>query len=247
MAEEPIRQSSKAPLTVEAMVIGVQDSRVRLHLIQKDGHAVLARVAVPGYQAQTGDRVLAHLTGEQCYLIGVLHSAAYELAYQNRRELPKPQGPVQQVELEDGSLAEISSSSMELRSPEGRLLVRYNASLQRLELTSEGDLSLTAPNGSITLDAEQELNLKAPKGQLELGSMQLRSDHANFEFGKLELRSERLIGKLAESFVDITRIAESRVHRMRTLVKTSLELAAERTSLRSKQDTRIDGKRILLG
>jgi hypothetical protein len=62
-----------------------------------------------------------------------------------------------------------------------------------------------------------------------------------------ELRATRLVEKTRDAFRDVTELAESRIGRARTLVRDVYSLCSGRTVVTSKEETTIDGKKILLG
>jgi hypothetical protein len=64
---------------------------------------------------------------------------------------------------------------------------------------------------------------------------------------KYELTAERLVEKTRDTFRDAADLAQTRVGRMRTLVKDVLSMHARRTVVVSTDETSIDGKKVLLG
>ena len=64
---------------------------------------------------------------------------------------------------------------------------------------------------------------------------------------KYELTAERLIEKTKDSFRDASDLAQTRVGRLRTIVRDVLSTHARRTVIMSTDDTAIDGKKVLLG
>jgi hypothetical protein len=65
--------------------------------------------------------------------------------------------------------------------------------------------------------------------------------------GRLEIRAKKLIEKTEDVFRDVAGLAQTRAGRIRTLVKDVHTLHARRTVMVSKEDTSIDGRKILLG
>ena len=64
---------------------------------------------------------------------------------------------------------------------------------------------------------------------------------------KYELKAERLVEKTRDTFRDAADLAQTRVGRMRTIVKDVLSMHARRSVLVSTDETSIDGKKVLLG
>ena len=65
--------------------------------------------------------------------------------------------------------------------------------------------------------------------------------------GLYELKAVRIVEKARDAFRDITDLAQDRVGRLRSLVKDVYSMSSRRTLMKSKDDTSIDGKKILLG
>jgi hypothetical protein len=64
---------------------------------------------------------------------------------------------------------------------------------------------------------------------------------------RYELTATRLVEKTRDSFRDVTDLAQTRVGRMRTFVSGLFSVSAKRASLTAKEETKIDGKKVLLG
>lgn len=112
--------------------------------------AMVARVAsIPGYLPTVGDRVLVAGTSDELYVIGVLRAAA----------LPVLTG---KATLPDGGSVTVADGAMELRDPEGRLLVRYAAGAAEIAAPA-GDLVLSAPAGRVVLRSGLDVALEATR------------------------------------------------------------------------------------
>ena len=59
--------------------------------------------------------------------------------------------------------------------------------------------------------------------------------------------AHRLIERARDAFRDVSELSQSRLGRVRTIVREGYSLTSQRTTMVSKDDTSIDGKRILLG
>ncbi|MCA9630209.1 MAG: DUF3540 domain-containing protein [Myxococcales bacterium] len=251
-ATTPIDQEEPqaSPRSQEALVLQVDGSRLELRLragSSVQGHAavVSARLAIPGYTPRPGDRVLVHslpregTSASEHYVIGVLHTA--------ERSADLEGGTQDRLTAPTGAYAEHRGSLLSLFDSSGRLLVRYDSESGALELRSPADLHLSAPNGSVRLSAAEHVELRAPRATIDADELALSGRATQMDFGRLELRGERVLSRVAEAFIDVERVAETRAKRLRTLVESTLELIAQRTTIRSAKDTRIDGKRVLLG
>ncbi len=67
------------------------------------------------------------------------------------------------------------------------------------------------------------------------------------ELERYELTAQRIIERARDAYRDVEDLFQSRVGRARTMVKEVLLLSSRRTVMVSKDETSIDGKRILLG
>ncbi len=149
------------------------------------------------------------------------------------------------LESPSGDRAELRGSALELRGAQGELLVRFHTETRELELVSAGDLTLRAP-GTLRLAAETiELNSTTTRSKAE--RLSLTAQEAEVAAGSLRLSAERVMSRAEEAYIEVERLLETRAARARLLVKSTLELFARRTSIRSEEDTRVDGKRVLLG
>lgn len=237
----PLLEST--PRSQEALVLQVTGPRLELRLrpgagTPADASVISARLAIPNYDARPGDRVLVHSVprdsnGSEHYVIGVLHASE--------------QQATSRISTETGAYAERNQSELSLFDSAGRLLVRYDSDSGALELRSPADLHLAAPNGNLRLCAGKRVEVTGDEASMDARALTLRGQVTQIDFGRLEVRGERLLSRVAEAFVDVERVAETRAKRLRTLVESTLELVAQRTHIRSEKDTRIDGKRVLLG
>jgi hypothetical protein len=92
-----------------------------------------------------GDRVLVAAGGDGSYVIAVLHAA-------------KPLS----ITALDGATAEAKDGALEVRDPEGRLLVRYAAGVAEIS-APERDLRLSAPNGRVVIEAGMDVSIEAAR------------------------------------------------------------------------------------
>lgn len=233
---EPIITTPSQTACVEALVTSVDGALVGLHPLAMSEGPIVARVATLGYSPQLGDRVLVQRAdsarGSAAYIIGVLHTS--------------PPSPPAHLRTPSGDQVELSEAALELRDERGELLLRFHTDTRELELVSHGDLTLRAPSGVLRLAAET-IELDAATTRSSAEHLSLTARETELTTGALALSAERIISRAEEAFVEVERLLETRASRARLLVKSTLELFARRTSVRSEEDTRIDGKRVLLG
>jgi hypothetical protein len=201
------RSDAGASLPIEALVLGVEEDRVRVRAAASG--EIRARIAVPGYQPAEGDRVLIQrITDGSTYVLGVVRAS----------RAPTIATPT-------GASASIEGERIALRDAAGRLLLTLDGATGELRLEAERDLRLSAPEGRVVVEASA----------------------MDLSVGHYELRAERIIERAADVFRTAEGILETRARHARTLVSRTLELFGRRTTIASEEDTRIDGKRVLLG
>lgn len=184
---------------------------------------VAAKLAVPAYAPTLGDRVLVLPSADGVFVIGVLRAS---------RPLS--------VTLADGASVEVSGEGAEIRDREGRVLVRY-ADGQAHVVAADGDLVLAAPEGRVILRAGTDVSIEAE------GSLVQRARVLVQTAERVELSAERIVSKATDVYHEVSELWQTRVGRVRQLVKDTFTLSSRRTEMTSEDDTSIDGKRVLLG
>jgi len=169
--------------------------------------------------------------------------------------------PIEALVLDDGTRAVVHEKGLEIRDAAGRLLVRYADGAATIEAAS-GDLRLSAPQGRVTIDAAEDIVLeagrdlrqKATRAMLAADEVEVvartivtTAERIAETAGHVERTAHRLIERAHDAFRDVAELSQSRFGRVRTLVRDTYSLRAGRTTMVSKDDTSIDGKRILLG
>jgi hypothetical protein len=198
------------------------------------------------------------------------------------------------IELEDGSVAAAVGGALELRDPEGRLMVRYCDGSAEIAAPA-GDLVLSSPAGRVVLKsaldveveaardvvhragrsvalgaggaepqvrveprrttvASEQVRVETTDGELVAGTLSTvarkvatKAESIAITAEKYELAATRIFEKSRDAFRDVVDLAQTRVGRARTVVQSIFSLSARRSVLTSKEDTSIDGRKILLG
>lgn len=108
-------------------------------------------------------------------------------------------------------------------------------------------------SGEATLEAA-ELRLRAGHTELTSGRLTVVAHHISHTASVLaqnveryELVAERLVEKTRHSMRDVAELLQTRAGRVRTVVRSTFALWSKRTTLRSQDDTSIDGRKVLLG
>ena len=163
--------------------------------------------------------------------------------------------PLPRLVLADGAVATIERGALELRDEGGRLLVRYIDGCAEIAAPS-GDLVLSSPNGRVVLRSGVDVEIDATRDVVQRAgrdvttvarSIASRAEHIALSAEKYELVASRLFEKTRDAFRDVTDLAQTRVGRARTIVSSLFTLQARRTVMTSKEETSIDGRKILLG
>ncbi len=178
------------------------------------------------------------------------------------------------VRYQDG-IAEISSPRGDLRlaAPAGRVVISSGLDVaieagrdvvhragRRFEVSAAGAASSDPPEPQLRIDhAEttlqtQTLNVRARAARAVIGQAALiaravatTADRVAVTAGDHELVADRLVERARDSLREIADLAESRVGRVRALVRGVYSLTSRRTVMLSSDDTSIDGSRIHLG
>lgn len=178
--------------------------------------------------------------------------------------------------LSDGASVRVGEHAAEICDSEGRLLVRYKNG-EATVVASTGDLKLAAPNGRVVVQAGTDIALEAGgdlrqraehRMDVQARRIQVRSDESHITVAqaavtaerilttanviahnveRFELSATRIVEKTRETFREASGLVETRAGRVRAIVEDVYSLFARRTSLASKEDTSIDGKKVLLG
>jgi len=149
-----------------------------------------------------------------------------------------------------------------VRDPHGAIVVRYDASTGEARIESpHGDLTLAAA-GKVKLAAGTDVELEASgtiattssrvsvhtgEGEVNAERLGVRAAELATLVGKWELRAQRLVEQVVDAYRDVDGLLQTRAGRMRTLVEGAYRLLSERTDIISREDSVIDGKRVLLG
>jgi hypothetical protein len=242
---------ASGPSLLEALVVGIEDDRARVRLTAgASAGESAARVAVPGYAPAEGDRVLVQPSDAGgLYVIGVIHAAVKASA-----ELTTP----------SGATARAEGDAITLRDAAGRLVATFDGASGALAIVAEGDLRLSAPAGKVQIEAAGDVEIaaggrvaqRAGESEVEIGpcavavrspSLAVNAAAASLAIGHLELRAERIVERTVDAFRTVEGLLETRAKHARTLVARTFELFSRRTTIASEEDTRVDGKRVLLG
>lgn len=220
---------STPSIASEALVTGCDDDGALSLRCVASGVERRARVAMPGYAPTPGDRVLVVPTGGGAlFVVGAVRMSA---------------APT----IRAGDVT-ASADGMELvvRNADGATILRYDAGHRTLSFEAPGDLELAAPAGTVRIRGRRvevdavDLAHRAERVTTEASRIASSAD-------RVEVWANRIEQRAKEAWIEVEERLTTRAGRVRTVVRHTLQILAERTSLRSRQDTAIDGKRVLLG
>jgi hypothetical protein len=142
--------------------------------------------------------------------------------------------------LRDGARAQVRDGALELSDARGRLLFRYVDGHAEV-FAPEGDVTLAAPNGKVVLRSGRDVEVEAA-GKVTIAAQTLAQRVETYE-----LAAGRIYEKARDAFRDVSGLVQTRVGRARTLVSDVYALYSRRTVMVSKNETSVDGERILIG
>jgi hypothetical protein len=144
------------------------------------------------------------------------------------------------------------AGNLTLSAPEGRVVLK---SAMGIELCS-GDAEepqVLVGSSEVRVDAAR-LDVKTEESRVVTGRATVTAERIataasvlTQQVERFELTATRLVEKTRDSFRDASDLAQTRAGRVRTVVKNAYALFARRTSVTSKEETSIDGSKILLG
>jgi hypothetical protein len=121
---------------------------------------------------------------------------------------------------------EADGERLVVRDTRGAVVVVYDAERGTAEIrVPEGDLTLAAPKGKISLRAQE----------------------VECEAGRIELRADRIFERARDVYREVEGLLQTRAERVRTLARGAYHVFAKRVNVAAEEDASVDGKRVLLG
>jgi hypothetical protein len=156
-----------------------------------------------------------------------------------------------EIRAKDGATARRDGDAIVLEDAEGRLLLRYEGGV--LVVGGAGDVAVRAA-GKLVLEG-QEVEVRAavvartaaPIVETVAGRTSLVAEEAKTEVERWELVASRVVENARDVFRDVADLYHQRIGKARTVVKELWSLRAGRTVIKSKEETQVDGKKVLLG
>ncbi|MGE3674761.1 MAG: DUF3540 domain-containing protein, partial [Polyangiaceae bacterium] len=145
-----------------------------------------------------------------------------------------------------GARAVVCDDQLELVSSEGQLVACFNTTTGALTLHSMGDLTLLSA-GKLKLRSSEAVELDAPVIRQRCKEFGLEAEEARLETTRWQLRAQRILERSTDVYRRVERVYETRAETIRNVARHGLNFLAERASIISREETRVDGKRVLLG
>jgi hypothetical protein len=124
---------------------------------------------------------------------------------------------------------------------------RRSPTAELAAVRTEGGVELRLAEGDLTITAPGRVVLRASEVETTAESIRTSASEAVTTVGRLEVEASRIVERAGDTYRHVDGLAELQAGRARMLVEGSYQLAAERATIQSDEDTIVDGKRVLLG
>jgi len=156
-------------------------------------------------------------------------------------ELAAPNGSIR---LRAGMDVELAAPRDVLHRAGERLEVCTGGSEQHQMRIDEGSVGLRTPRLEVDAGRGQ---VRVARGRLVADRLATAADTVVQRVSRYELRATHLVERTRETVVDVAEVLHTRAGRSRTWVRGLFSLRSGRTVMTSEQETKIDGKQVLLG
>ncbi len=258
-------QSARGAWALSALPPGTALAREQMVLVagkEENDLYVIGVLADPSAAAprcvETGNGVRAELNGrgpgERLRVVTRDGEVLFEYDATTRRarvhvpagdlELIAPEGNIDLTAARGIRLC--ARESIELRSLRGvdiAAAAPASTDLSRVQIAPAG-IALRAPRLGMRAD-EARIDLK--RARLTGQRLDARLDHVKLVARRLESAAEQVVQRAQNLYQSVRQLAQLRAGRRRTLVEGTHQIASKQTIMKSREDTRIDGKRIHLG
>jgi hypothetical protein len=259
-----------------ASVTAVESGIVEV-LLGDGGPSRAATIAVQAYTPSPGDRVVVGGTGDVLFVLGVLSSGAATLPLEGGASVTVQRGEAEIRDAEGRLMVRYADGAVEvaapagdlvLAAPTGRVVVRAGADVEvhaQRDIRHEATRSVEILAGAAKAP---QVRVDATATKVKSAKLEVESKVADVVVGRaavvarritttaetiaqhaetLEVQAHRVVEKARDVFRTASDLLETRAGRARTVIRGLYALSSERTTMASKDDTSIDGKRVLLG
>jgi len=248
-------------IAAEVETLGPAGPTVRL-----GGRRAVARVTAAGYRPSPGDRVLVVEDGGEVVLIAAVRAAlppalalsdgATAALEDGALALRGPDGALL-VRYAEGCVAIAPpSGDLRLAAPAGRVIIEAGQDIvvrAARDLAHEAGRAMHLEAPAASLKAKR-LAVEAREGRLTAGlatvlarRITTSAEAVTVRCVRHELEATKLVERTREAFRDTEDLAQTRVGRSRTVVKDVYSLFSRRAVMVSREETSVDGRKILIG
>ena len=169
-----------------------------------------------------------------------------------------------------GASATAEGERLVVRDARGAIVVVYDAEAGSATIVAPvGDLRLAAPTGNVVIEAGEDVELSSRRTvrtravavesdadvtrfrskafEVVTGVWQTTARTVVHGVGSWSLGAERVLERANDVVRAVQGLMETRAGRVRTVVQDTTQVRSGSTSISSKEDTFIDGRRVLLG
>jgi hypothetical protein len=259
--EAVVMEATESTLTVRAAALAAVGSEAR----------VAVRNAQAGYAPAAGDQVLVLTdpTGAASYVVGVLSAVVRtaggaSASVEGERVLLRQADGAVVVEFDarTGQARVLAPGDLALAAPKGRItfeamtdvtIVAGRRVVQRVrgddgarsELSVEASgVKVAGPALDVTVESARA---KVTDGSLHAARVSTTVERLTQTVTDWELRADKVTEHARTVYREVEGLLQTRARRARTIVQETLHMVAGRTRIRSKEDTSVDGRRVLLG
>lgn len=186
------------------------------------------------------------------------------------RMVPEQSEDLSSVRTSLGASATVDGDKVVVRDPRGEIVVVYDAATGSATIAApSGDLHLAAPRGKVVVEAGTDLELSARATtrirsveldadadvtrvrskafEVATGVMQATARTVVLGVGRWDMTADRVMERANDVYRNVQGVVETRAGRLRSLVRGLTQVRSGATSITSKEDTFLDGRRVLLG
>ena len=189
-------------------------------------------------------------------------------AARNTQKKPKSVQRPAEVRTPSGASAAVFGDALVVRDIAGAIVAVHDAATGETRIVASGDLVMQAggrvviaAGTDVDISARGTTNIASPvlSATVDRASLHGREASVNVDrlviaaqeistlAGRFELRARRVIEQLGDVYRDVEGVDQTRAGRVRTLVAGVYRVFAQRSEVVSRDDSIIDGKRVLLG
>jgi hypothetical protein len=264
-AAAPQAEIGGAALILAEVIEAGEDPSARA-VVRLGDRLAPARIAAAGYRPSPGDRVLVvDDDGSPVILAAVRAALAPAFVLADGALATTSSGALEVTRPDGALLLRYANGALEIAASNGDL--KLAAPAGRVVIEAAQDVTIRAAR-DLAHEAGRAIHLDAPAASVKTKKLEVEARSSRFVAGKVtvlarhitttaesiatacvrhEIEATKLIERTRDAFRDVADLAQTRVGRARTIVKDVYTLLSRRSVMVSKEDTSVDGKKILIG